>query len=68
MIPPEPPEAAQPDPDDAPLRPLMGPVFWIMVTLCVVCVAAGIGVAWLGPRIWAPEAPPRDAGVALPRS
>ena len=47
--------AASPDPDDErPPKPLMGPTFWIMLALGVVCLLAGAGTAWLLPRLLAP--------------
>lgn len=42
------------DPDDErPPRPLMGPTFWIMLALSVVCVLAGAFVAMVLPRLLA---------------
>jgi len=41
-----------PTPDDEPPpRPLLGPMFWVLMALSVFCVAAGISVAAFGPRL-----------------
>jgi hypothetical protein len=45
---------SDPDPDDWQPKPLMGRMFWIMLALSVVCVAAGAAVALLAPRFLAP--------------
>jgi hypothetical protein len=38
-----------PDPDgDPPPRPLLGPGFWIVLVLSLVCVLAGVAIATLG--------------------
>ena len=42
------------DPDDWQPKPLMGRMFWIMLALSVVCVAAGAAVALLAPRFFTP--------------
>jgi hypothetical protein len=42
------------DPDDWRPKPLMGRMFWTMLALSVVCVAAGAAVALLAPRFLAP--------------
>ena len=41
---------SEPD-DEPPLRPLMGPVFWLLLAFAALCVIAGIAVATLGPRL-----------------
>jgi len=43
---------SDPDPDEP--KPLMGRMFWIMLALSVVCIAAGVAVAFLAPRLLAP--------------
>lgn len=40
-------------PDPAPPRPLLGPRFWLLISFTVVCILAGLAVAWLGP-VWFP--------------
>lgn len=39
---------------DPPPRPLMGPVFWALMALSAVCVAAGAAVALFGPQLLGP--------------
>lgn len=39
------------DDDGYRAKPLMGPTFWIMIALCALCVAAGVAVALLAPRL-----------------
>ena len=47
-----------PDPDDDwQPKPLMGRMFWVMLALGLVCVAAGAAVAWLLPHIMPPSTP-----------
>lgn len=29
----------------------MGPMFWAMIALCGLCILAGVGVAYLVPRL-----------------
>ncbi|MCG9915340.1 MAG: hypothetical protein MH112_03135 [Phenylobacterium sp.] len=47
----------KPGPDDPsdqdPTRPLLGPRFWLLISFTVVCILAGLAVAWLGP-VWFP--------------
>lgn len=35
----------------------MGPGVWLWLTLCVLCVALGAGVAWYGPALFKPKSP-----------
>ena len=57
--------SVSPDPgaprDPAEYRPrsLMGPSFWALIALCVLCVLAGAGVATLAPRYLANKPAPR---------
>jgi len=39
------------EPDDPPLRPLMGPAFWAMLAFCALCILAGVAFAVLAPRL-----------------
>lgn len=34
-------------------RPLLGLRFWLLISFTVVCILAGLAVAWLGP-VWFP--------------
>jgi hypothetical protein len=43
--------------DDRPPRPLIGPAFWIAILFGLVCIAAGLAVARLGPHLLQPAAP-----------
>ncbi|HEX3700096.1 MAG TPA: hypothetical protein VHV27_05415 [Phenylobacterium sp.] len=51
--------AAPRDPAQYRPRRLLGVSFWATVALCVLCVAAGVGVAVLAPRLWANRPAPR---------
>ena len=42
---------SDPDDDEPPPRPLLGPAFWALMIFAALCVAAGIAVATLGPRL-----------------
>lgn len=57
-----PPDPALPkDPAEYRPRPLMGLGFWALMALCVLCVLAGVGVAFLAPRflpVRSPAPPP----------
>jgi len=49
---PDPAEISPPrDPADYRRRPLMGVSFWLMMVLCVACVAGGVALAQFGPRL-----------------
>jgi len=67
---PDPSEIAAPsDPALYARKPLLGPMFWVMIGLCVICVGAGAAIAHYGPtwfskRGAAPEAPAAPAPVA----
>ncbi|PVM84398.1 COG4223 family protein [Caulobacter endophyticus] len=74
---PDPAEIAAPsDPALYARKPLLGPMFWVMIVLCVACVGAGVAIARFGPTWFmkkggAPEAPPPTqqpvaAGFAAP--
>ena len=56
-----PPEVSAPsDADDCP-RPLMGAMFWAMIALLLLCVAGGVAVAVVVPRVFGPKMPPKAA-------
>lgn len=74
---PDPAEIAAPsDPALYARKPLLGPMFWVMIVLCIACVGAGIAIARFGPTWFArkdasPQAPPPAqqpvaAGFAAP--
>ena len=74
---PDPAEIAAPsDPALYARKPLLGPMFWVMIALCVICVGAGAAIARFGPTWFAgkgaaPEAAPAAqqpvaAGFAAP--
>ncbi|MGQ3016372.1 hypothetical protein [Phenylobacterium sp.] len=51
----DPPPPGDPDEDDAgarPSGPLLGLRFWLLIVFTVVCIAAGLGVARLGPVLF----------------
>ena len=48
---------------DPPRRPLLGPVFWIVLVLSLVCVLAGAVLATLGPRLLRPAAATRPPAL-----
>jgi hypothetical protein len=56
--------SAPKDPADYRPRPLLGPSFWAMIALAVVCILAGIGIALLGPKLL----PPKSATLPPPAS
>jgi len=45
----------EPDPEPPP-RPLLGPGFWLVLVLSLVCVLAGLALATLAPRLLRPAA------------
>lgn len=47
-------------------KPLLGPMFWTMIVLCLACMAAGAAIAHFGPTWFAPKAaaPPAPAPAA----
>ncbi|MDP3117976.1 MAG: hypothetical protein Q8N19_12785 [Phenylobacterium sp.] len=50
-----PPPPGDPDEDDPAPRPpgqLLGLRFWLLIAFAVVCIAAGLGVARLGPVLF----------------
>jgi hypothetical protein len=49
MSPPGPPD----DPDDVRPKPLMGPLFWVMLAFGAVCILAGVAMALWAPRLLA---------------
>jgi len=55
------------DPDDPAPRPLLSLGFWALIALCVLCVLAGVGVAYLGPRLLPPKPQPPRASLAAPQ-
>lgn len=67
---PDPTEIAAPsDPALYARKPLLGPMFWVMIGLCVICVGAGAAIARFGPtwfsaRPVAPQAPAAPAPLA----
>ncbi len=74
---PDPAEIAAPsDPALYARKPLLGPMFWVMIVLCLACVGAGVaiarfGPAWLARKEAAPQAPsqaPVSAGFASPQA
>ena len=51
---PDPAEVAAPsDPALYAKKPLLGPMFWVMIGLCIACVGAGIAIARFGPTWFA---------------
>lgn len=42
------------DPEEYRPRPLLGPMFWLMLAFGLVCVAAGVAFALLAPRLLGP--------------
>ena len=50
------------DPAEHRPKPLLGPTFWAMIALSVVCVLAGAAVAFLAPQLLG--APPASAAPA----
>lgn len=49
------PPPGDPDEDDPGARPpgpLLGPRFWLLIVFTVVCIAAGLAVARLGPVVF----------------
>lgn len=63
---PEPPDLSAPkDPAEYRARPLLGPSFWALIALCVLCVLAGAAVAVLAPRFF-PKPPAQPVAVAPP--
>jgi hypothetical protein len=52
----DPSPAVEPEDDDADVRPpgsLLGLRFWLLISFAVICIVAGLAVAWLGP-VWFP--------------
>jgi hypothetical protein len=49
-------------------RPLLGVGFWVVMVFCVLCVLAGAGVAFLGPRLLTPRAGPVAASTLVPEA
>jgi hypothetical protein len=61
--------SAPKDPSDYRPRALLGPSFWAMIALAVVCILAGIAIATLGPKLLPRRPTPRSAtpeAVAAP--
>src|SRR6185503_11946603 len=57
------------DPADYRPKPLLGPTFWAMIALCVLCVLAGVAVATVLPRLLAGPTPaPHAAASAAPEA
>ena len=58
----EPPDISAPkDPAAYRPRPLLGVSFWAMIALSVLCVLAGVAIATVAPRLWAPRPAPHAA-------
>jgi hypothetical protein len=53
--------AAPRDPAEYRPRPLLGFSFWATMAFGVICVLAGVGIAVLGPRLWAQRPAARHA-------
>jgi hypothetical protein len=58
--------SAPKDPAEYRAPRMMGPTFWAMIALCVICVLAGAAVGLVLPRVLANKPQPRPAAEALP--
>jgi hypothetical protein len=45
-------------------KPLMGPTFWAMIVLMLLCVLAGVAIASFGPRLFAPKPATKTTAAA----
>ena len=54
------------DPADYRPKPLLSFTFWAMVAFAVLCVLAGVAIASLGPRLFAPKPAARSEAVPAP--